>query len=171
MAGKLPVFGSRALFYAMDQLSKNTLIDLVTDLARGEIGEGAIDEAVLAWVQRKIEPTHRAREQAPVDLLGRYRRIHDGSDAYRKEHEKMVKDGRRLDHNTCGMYGLWSMARNGWMPDPMSDDDPPPPLRFDGVMDAITAAANYHFSFHALPVRFAENDEPNKQDMKDFTDV
>ncbi len=65
-------------------------------------------------------------------------------------------------------YGLWSLSRNGWMPDPMSDDDPPPPLRFDGVMDAVAAAAGYHFSFHALPVRVDENGEPNKQDLREF---
>ncbi len=71
-------------------------------------------------------------------------------------------------------YGLWSLSRNGWMPEalprivPDDVDDPPPPLRFDGVMDAVAAAAGYHFSFHALPVRVDENGEPNKQDLREF---
>lgn len=68
-------------------------------------------------------------------------------------------------------YGLWSCARNGWMPDPMSDDDPPSPLRFDGVMDAIMTGKNYHFSFRAIPVRFNADDSPNEADLAQFQSI
>lgn len=55
----------------MDDLSKNTLIDLVIDLARAELGETADAESVLGWVQQKLEPVHRMRNDRPVDLIGR----------------------------------------------------------------------------------------------------
>lgn len=67
------------------------------------------------------------------------------------------------------MYGLWSLTRMDWMLDPMSDDDPSPPLRFTDVMVAIDAAAKYHFSFHVLPCRMDESGEPNRHDLEELT--
>ena len=67
------------------------------------------------------------------------------------------------------MYGLWSLARKDWMLDPMSDDDPPPPLKFESVMDAIKAGLNYHQSFHAVPLEFAANGRPRPEDLVNLT--
>jgi hypothetical protein len=69
-----------------------------------------------------------------------------------------------------GMYGLWSLARESWMFDPMSDSDPPEPLRFENIMDAITKAATYHFAFLIVPIRFNQQGEPNKNDLAQLED-
>jgi hypothetical protein len=71
MAGKGPAIAPRGVFYALDDLSKNTLIDLVADIAIAEVGEGnATPETILAWIQKRIEPIHRLRKQRPIDLVG-----------------------------------------------------------------------------------------------------
>ena len=56
MAGKACVLTSRRLFYAMDELSKNTLIDLVVDRVRAELGEEACDDAVASVIQDWLSP-------------------------------------------------------------------------------------------------------------------
>ena len=63
------------------------------------------------------------------------------------------------------MYGLWSLARKDWMLDPMSDDDPPPPLKFESVMDAIKEAANRHSSFQIVPLAFGADGRPRPEDL------
>jgi hypothetical protein len=37
-------------------------------------------------------------------------------------------------------------------------------------MDAIEAAAGYHFSFHIVPVRMDANGEPYRDDLAQFND-
>ena len=69
-----------------------------------------------------------------------------------------------------GMYGLWSLAREAWHPDPMSESDPPEPLMFDDIMDAIRVAATYHFSFRLVPIRFNQKGEPNKIELSHVMD-
>jgi len=91
MAGKATVFASRSVFYAMDELSKNTLIDFVTDLAHAEVGEDASDETILAWVERKIKATHRARSQKSVSLLGRLARVHANDQRYLQTQKEWPK--------------------------------------------------------------------------------
>ncbi len=71
MAGKGPAIASRGVFYALEGLSKNTLIDLVADIAQGEVGiEIESSAEILAWIQKRLEPVHRARRQKSVDLVG-----------------------------------------------------------------------------------------------------
>ena len=65
-------------------------------------------------------------------------------------------------------YGLWSLARKAWLPNPMSDDDPPKPLRFANVMDALRVAANRHESFRLVPVRFNAENGPDVRDLQEF---
>lgn len=86
MAGKPTVFVRGAAFCALDELSKNTLIDLVADLARREIGEETSDLAVVQWVQDQMAPIDRARSQKSRDLVGRLRGIERGEAKYRKDH-------------------------------------------------------------------------------------
>ncbi|MGH9930996.1 MAG: hypothetical protein ACREA9_17450 [Pyrinomonadaceae bacterium] len=82
MAGKGPAIAPRGVFYALDDLSKNTLIDLVADIAIGEVGE-ATPETILAWIQKRIEPIHRARKQCPVDLVGALAKLAASDARYR----------------------------------------------------------------------------------------
>jgi hypothetical protein len=75
MAGKATVFANRGVFYAMDGLTKNTLIDFVVDIAIRSVGDDkATDENILQWVQDNIQVTDNYREQKSVNLLGRLER-------------------------------------------------------------------------------------------------
>ena len=73
MAGKWPALCSRHVALALDELSKNTLIDLVYDIAepsaRLEKGDAIEDDDVLLWIQKKLEPVHQARKQRAIDLV------------------------------------------------------------------------------------------------------
>jgi hypothetical protein len=55
------VLASRHLEQELSGMSKHCLTDLVVDLARGELGEFASDEAVLEWIFSRAEPVLFAR--------------------------------------------------------------------------------------------------------------
>lgn len=71
MAGKPPYFASGAFTYALDCLSKNTLIDVLVDLVRAQIGEEASDYQVAAWLQPTINVIMHHRGDPRVDLQKR----------------------------------------------------------------------------------------------------
>jgi hypothetical protein len=83
MAGKAPVFGDRYLNLAMDELSKNQLIDLAIDLCRAEIGETTTNEEILEWVQAKMNVVWRHRGDKPKNLKSIYDLRKRVSDEYR----------------------------------------------------------------------------------------
>lgn len=68
MAGKASVLASSRLFYAMDKLSKNALIDLIVDRARAEIGEDADDESVAELIEGWIRPVANVRNDRSLSL-------------------------------------------------------------------------------------------------------
>ncbi len=66
MAGKATAIASEWLNEVFDVLSKNCLIDLAVDMARGELGEDATDEAVVEFIATRISPVLAARkDRAP----------------------------------------------------------------------------------------------------------
>ena len=69
MAGKASVFASGGLFYAMDKISKNTLIDMVLDAAHRELGEEIADERIARHVQQSLDTVARMRGDKPANLL------------------------------------------------------------------------------------------------------
>lgn len=75
MAGKRVVRGSAIVAYALDQLSKNALADIVLDLVQGEIGDGASDEAIFERLQPAVDTVTRLRGDKPVNLAGVSRRL------------------------------------------------------------------------------------------------
>lgn len=85
MAGKASVLASRPLHYALDSLSKNTLIDFVVDLARAELGEDACDDAVVAWIQGRIDPVVRVRGDKPVFLKRRVQALARNDEDFRNK--------------------------------------------------------------------------------------
>jgi hypothetical protein len=70
MAGKPLVTVGRAAAFALDQISKNTALDMLVDLIRGELGEDASDDAVLMRLQTTYEAACRLRQQTTMNLLG-----------------------------------------------------------------------------------------------------
>ncbi len=70
MAGKPLATVGRAAAYALDQISKNTALDMLVDMVRGELGEDASDEAVLMRLQTMHEAACRMRQQKPMNLVG-----------------------------------------------------------------------------------------------------
>ena len=72
--------------YAMESMSKNTLIDLVTDIARREVGEDSSDAELLMWIARQVQPVCIARKQAQPNLVGRAVSCVVNDTRYRKEH-------------------------------------------------------------------------------------
>ena len=68
MAGKLSVFACGRLVVAMEKITKNQLIDLVLDLALLDVGEDATDEALVAWVQQRMETVWRFRGDRRKEL-------------------------------------------------------------------------------------------------------
>jgi hypothetical protein len=58
---------------ALDGLSKNTLIDLVVDRVRAEIGEDASEDRVAEQIQEWLGPVAMARGDKPVSIAGRLR--------------------------------------------------------------------------------------------------
>lgn len=85
MAGKASVFASRRLWYAIDKMSKNALIDMVVDRVRAEIGEDASDEAIAEKVQEWLGPVARERGDRPVSLLGAMQHLDANDEAYRNK--------------------------------------------------------------------------------------
>lgn len=76
MQGKPSVFCSPRLAFALERLSKGTLMDLVYDLARATLGENCTDEEAAEWITAVVEPVLREREMKPIDLvkeMGKYR--------------------------------------------------------------------------------------------------
>lgn len=70
--GKPIVFGDRYLSLALDDLTKNQLTDLVLDICYSELGENASHEAVLAWIQQRMEIVWRHRGDRQLDLQAIY---------------------------------------------------------------------------------------------------
>jgi hypothetical protein len=51
-------------------------------------------------------------------------------------------------------WGLWSFAREDWMPDPNYDGPPDkmgPPALYPSFLDAATASMGWHESFRLFP--------------------
>ena len=71
MAGKAVTRGSRRVARVLDDLSKNTLADLVLDFVQGDIGDGADDEAILTALQPRVDAIAAMRGDRPIDLLRR----------------------------------------------------------------------------------------------------
>lgn len=61
MAGKACVLASSELAFALDRMSKNTMIDLVVDRARAELGEDASDDEVADLLENWARPVFQAR--------------------------------------------------------------------------------------------------------------
>ncbi len=86
MAGRAPVLASRRLWFALDRLSKNTLIDILVDRARAEDGEEAKDADVARRIQRWLRPVCRLRGDREPKLLDAMARLDKASEEYRKLH-------------------------------------------------------------------------------------
>jgi hypothetical protein len=86
MAGKACVLASRKLAIALDELSKNALIDLVVDRARAELGEDAEDDVVAALIEGWIIPTSHARGDRLVSLSAVMARVEKNDAKYRRTH-------------------------------------------------------------------------------------
>ena len=65
---KGPVVASRRLAYVLESYSKHALLDLIADRARGELGEHAHDEDVMALVQSWMHPVAVRRGDKEIDL-------------------------------------------------------------------------------------------------------
>lgn len=81
MAGKEPITLGREGIYAVDVLSKNTLIDTLIDRIRAGIGESANDAQCLAVLQRWINPVCAMRDDKPPNLLVRFQHVTNHSAA------------------------------------------------------------------------------------------
>jgi len=68
VAGKLPVLSSSQLAYALDQMSKNALADIVVDMARASVGENAPEDDVIAFIQSHASAVQRLRGDKPLSL-------------------------------------------------------------------------------------------------------
>jgi len=69
---------------------------------------------------------------------------------------------------TPGHYGLWSLARTSWQPDPDKMDGTP--IEYETVIEAIRAIGTYHRSFRLVPVRFDDDEGPNMDDLRALDD-
>lgn len=96
MAGKPITRGSGRVAYAIDQLSKNTLADILLDRIAAEIGETATDEEVLAHLQPWLDTIQRLRGDKAVNLVGLLGRL-DRSDARYREREERDRERRAQD--------------------------------------------------------------------------
>jgi hypothetical protein len=76
MAGKPPVFCSNVAYRTLDEVTKNTLIDLAFDLARAELGENTPEPDLIYWIENKLVAVHAARHDRAVDLVGIFNRHH-----------------------------------------------------------------------------------------------
>lgn len=69
MAGKPNVLADRSLHYAIDKCSKNTLIDLVWDLAVKQLGDDeATDEAIANLITEWLDPVMTMRGDRRIKL-------------------------------------------------------------------------------------------------------
>ena len=84
MAGKQVVFGSPAVAYAIDQMSKNALADIILDRVIAELGDKADDIAILTLIQQWAGPALRTRGDKPANLVDAAKRYHAASEKYRK---------------------------------------------------------------------------------------
>lgn len=73
MAGKMTVFASRRLQYAIDKLSKNALIDVLVHRAIEKIGVGASDEQIASVLQEWIAAPCHNRGDRGLSLAGSIR--------------------------------------------------------------------------------------------------
>jgi hypothetical protein len=69
------VFASFPLAAALDKMSKNTLADLVMNLARGALGEAADEAAIVDYLQPFVSATMRARKDSPLSLAATIKEI------------------------------------------------------------------------------------------------
>lgn len=99
MAGKPITRGSGRVGYAIDQLSKNTLADIILDRIAAEIGEDATDEQVLAHLQPWLDTIQRLRADKPVNLIGLLGRL-DRAEAAFRERLKREQEQRAIDIET-----------------------------------------------------------------------
>lgn len=93
MAGKSITRGSRAVARAVDELSKNTLADVVLDRIALEVGEEATDEQVLTCLQEWLEPIQRLRGDKPTNLVRRMQ-LFAANDAKYIERQRQAEDER-----------------------------------------------------------------------------
>jgi hypothetical protein len=85
MAGKASVFASRRLWFAIDRLSKNALIDLVVDRSRAQIGEDASDEQIADYLQPQINTVQRERGDRPLSLMATMCHLDKDDEDYRNK--------------------------------------------------------------------------------------
>jgi len=86
MAGKSCVLASRHLSYALEKLSKNTLIDLVVDMTRGTVGENASDVVIARSLQPFIDAVLRMRSDRPMSLEAAVQALITSDERYRALH-------------------------------------------------------------------------------------
>lgn len=91
MAGKAVVLTSRRLAYAVDKLSKNALIELVVDLARGQIGAEMSDEQLATQIEEWVGPVLRERGDKPANLVAAMKRLDANDQAYREMSGKFTQ--------------------------------------------------------------------------------
>lgn len=72
MAGKSIVFGSRYIAIALDDLSKNQLMDALLDAGYRELGENVDEVTLLGWVETTMGPVWAARGDKPQRLVHKY---------------------------------------------------------------------------------------------------
>lgn len=94
MAGKAPVFCGRALYYTLDEVTKNQWIDFAVDMARAELGEDATDDQIVAYLQPKLDVVWRQRYDKSVELAGRYQRCVKASERYEADARKREEYNR-----------------------------------------------------------------------------
>jgi hypothetical protein len=79
--GKKPAaLTPRRLHFGLDTLSKTALIDLVTDLARKELGEDTDEDTLACLIEGWHGPVARARNDAEPRIQAAMRKL-DKSDA------------------------------------------------------------------------------------------
>lgn len=93
MAGKACILASRTLAFALDELSKNALIDLIVDRAQAQIGAEMSDEQLAREIQGWIDPVIRVRGDRPVSLARAFARLDASEKAYRERTGKFTALG------------------------------------------------------------------------------
>jgi len=86
MQGNPPVLATRGVAFALDSLSKNTLIDFLADLANSTLGMDAKDETKLELIEQWLEPVQIARGDNPTKLLARLQRLQASDRKYVETH-------------------------------------------------------------------------------------
>ena len=89
MAGKATMIASRRLHYALDSLSKNALIDILTDRAIAQVGEDrATDEMLANTIQGWINPVQIVRNDRRIELRSLLARLDQKEEEYRRQQER-----------------------------------------------------------------------------------